>query len=125
MSQLLSGTNVPNKEKGDKLYYTEINSINNTINNSVDVLNNYLRSFCNVNLDELKDPEIQLTLEEAILKVGISRRCPGMIIRFNSSETDQWESYEYFGNSVINEDWENINNWILSDLLVELDGGVF
>lgn len=125
MSGLISGTTVPSKKLGDKLYHTDVNSINNAVNTTVAAVNNSLKSFCNVNLEEFADPTKEMLLQDAIIAVGKSRRTPGMRIRFLCSETHLWDTYDYIGKSVSKENWENQDNWMSSDQVDEIDGGEF
>jgi hypothetical protein len=125
MSGLISGTTVPSKKLGDKLYHTDINSINNTVNSTVAAVNNSLKSFCNVNLEEYADPTKEMLLQDAIVSVGKGRRTLGMRIRFLCSETHLWDTYDYIGKSVSKENWENPDNWISADQVDEIDGGEF
>lgn len=125
MSGLISGTTVPYKKLGDKVYHTDVNSINSVVNNTASAVNNSLRSFCNVNIEEYADPTKEMLLQVAIASVGKSRRTQGMRIRFLCSETHRWDTYDYISDSISKENWENPSNWISADQVDEIDGGEF
>ena len=127
MADLLITTGVAHKNTNDSLYSSEINSMNRAINNSITEINNRMKSFCNINIEELNGNfNKSLTLAEAISLIKPSRRCPGMIIKF--IEDSEWVEYEYtqIKNST-EEAWVNLLNWrkcgdIENNLI---DGGVF
>ena len=120
---LLSKTGIPEKNEGDRIYHSEINKMNGTINSIVDEINKNMKSFINVNLDCLGgNLEKGLTLKEAINLIDPTRRTPGMIIKFlNSDKT--WIEYEYFSTSL--SDWFNLDYWRKVGEIILLDGGTF
>jgi hypothetical protein len=91
------------------------------LNSFVPVINNSLRSYCNVNITNSIDTA--MTLQEAIREIHKSKRALGMRIKFLCSETGDWEVYDYSGTSL--GDWENPENWTYADQVDEVDGGEF
>ena len=116
--KLINKTGVPYKNPGDGLSAKEINAINSTVNNTVDVANVYLKDYCNANV-ELKSMTKQLTLEEATAAVPVDRRTKGMILRYLNIY-GIWTESSFVGPSVSEEDWKNGNNWAIG---TSIDGG--
>jgi hypothetical protein len=117
----VNGASVSMKKKGDPLSHTEFNSVVDALNSFVPVINNSLRSYCNVNITNSIDTA--MTLQEAIREIHKSKRALGMRIKFLCSETGDWEVYDYSGTSL--GDWENPENWTYADQVDEVDGGEF
>ena len=113
---LINKTGVPVKKPGDGLSAKEINAINSTVNNTVDVANVYLKDYCNAN-SELGVSR-QLSINEAIGCVPEDRRTKGLLLRFLSSETESWVEYSYIGSDISG--WGNLDNWAPGQTI---DGG--
>lgn len=107
--ELINKTGVPNKYSGDGLSHIELNSINSSTNKCIDGTNYLLKSFCNINV-ECNDFTRIFTLEQAINQVPVSRRSPGLRIRF-LNEKKNYVEYTYSSNSIQEEDWINVSNW--------------
>ena len=114
---LLSRTGVPVKNPGDGLSAREINAINNTVNDTVDVANVYLKDYCNANF-ELGNLERQISLYEAITAVPSDRRTYGMTVRF-LNHNGLWVTYSFLGSN-ISDDWDNEDYWVTGQII---DGG--
>jgi hypothetical protein len=117
----VNGASVSMKKKGDPLSHAEFNSVVDALNSLVPVINNSLRSYCNVNITNSIDTP--MTLQEAIEGIHKSKRALGMRIKFLCSETGGWEVYDYSGTSL--GDWENPESWTYADQVNEVDGGEF
>lgn len=104
----LSKTGVPIKSSGDSLSHQDINNINSTVNTNVTVSNYLLKNFCNLN-DEVNDYSREFSLRDAINTVPISRRKPGMKIRFLSG-AGIYSEYIYSGDDSVGS-WTDENNW--------------
>jgi hypothetical protein len=113
--ELIEKTGVPKKNPGDGLSAKEINAINTTVNNTVDVANVYLKDYCNANTE--LGISTELTLEEAISSVPEDRKSKGMVVRFLSTD-GAWVQYSYIGSNVSN--WMDIDNWAPG---TAIDGG--
>lgn len=108
--------------KGEQLTARKLQTLNDKINELVRNVNHMLMGLCDINI-ELNDFTRILELPEAISIVSQTRRMKGMKIRF-LGENETYLEYSYIGSTLKDEDWENIENWAISeDLLV--DGGEF
>lgn len=126
MSDLLVKPNVSTKKENDPLYHTDINEITGSLGRTVDEVNKRMLSECNINIEELNnDFKKSLTLSEAISKVRPTRRIPGMIIKFLSSEKNGWVEYQYTSTERSDEKWNNLNNWQELNTTAIIDGGTF
>ena len=113
----LNQTGIPEKKIGDGLSAAEVNTINTTINQAVEVSNSFLRSFCNLN-QESGDYSKTYTLSSAINSVPESRRNPGMMIRFLDKD-GKYEQFIFIGSDV--KDWQTTNLW--QPTVKSIDGG--
>ena len=108
--------------KGEQLTARKLQTMNDKINELVRNVNHMLMGLCDINI-ELNDFTRILELPEAISIVSQTRRMKGMKIRF-LGENETYLEYSYIGPTLKDKDWENIENWAISeDLLV--DGGEF
>lgn len=117
--EIIKQTGVTLKTSGDRLTSEDINQINATINHSVEVLNSYLKSFFNINV-EGGDLTKVYTLNTVVANVPVERRAPGMCVKFLDA-TKRFVSYVYSGSSVEDEEWKLISNW--KPLISSYDGG--
>lgn len=120
--ELLNKSGVPMKQAGDGLSHQDINAINSTANSAVEAINEQvLVNFCNVN-SEINDYTKSFSLMEAIEVVPVSRRRPGIKVKFLNREGN-YSEYTFSGKSaVVNEtDWKDLNLWSYS--FNSIDGG--
>lgn len=113
--ELINKTGVPIKNPGDGLSAKEINAINITVNNTVDVANAYLKDYCNANTELGTDR--QLSLLEAISSIPPARRTKGMMVRFLNA-SGFWIEYSFIGSSI--SEWDLEDNWAVGQTV---DGG--
>lgn len=116
---LLNKTGVPIKNLGEELDFQEINNMNSSINNTVNVVNSNLMDYCNVN-QEVKDYTRTFELSEAVKLVPKNRRSPGFKLKYLSSD-NSYKEYIYCNTVVTDSDWEQKDNWKLS--FNGIDGG--
>lgn len=109
------------KKAGDILYHQEINSLNNTLNSSIDTLNTQLKTTINVNL-EMGTPGTPYALRDAIKLIPSERRVPGIVVRYLDMETKYYLEYTYQGKEP-EKDWENMDMWTINGESVWIDGG--
>lgn len=126
MGNLVGTTGIGKKYDSPQLTLEEVNALNGTVNNMVPEVNNMLRNFCNVNMEELpEDPWKEMTLSEAIKKVRLARRASGMKVRF-IEKGHGWTEYEYTAiGPVTNIEWEKPENWRKTGADRKIDGGTF
>lgn len=109
---------------GQTLKASDLKTMNNSINNIIDIINNFLRGLYDLNV-ELNDFNTTFTLEQAIQRA--SRRSLGMKLRFLSTENDRnkkkYVEYSYTGTTLDDIDWRNTDNWTTS--LDVVDGGIW
>lgn len=114
---IINKTGVPEKKVGDGLNASEVNEINSTLNQGVDIINIFLKSFCNLNL-ECGDFSKVFTLSSAINAVPELRRTPGMLISFLGSNK-RYNQYIFSGSNI--EDWKTKSLW--QPIVNHIDGG--
>lgn len=120
---LLNGTDVPMKKPGDGLSHKDINNINITVNNVVDVVNKDIQNYCNIN-DEVNLPNQRFTFLDAVIKVPSSRRKNGTVIKYlDINNRHQELVFNSTSKSITEEDWVNSNNW--SYPFSVIDGGIW
>ena len=117
--ELLSKTTVSTKAQGDGLTAKDVNSINDVLNNLVDVANMYLKKYCDINL-ESNNNAAEYEFEEAVLLVPESRRSTGMKIKFRGVDGIFYE-YVYTSESLTETSWKNKDNW--NPVMTIIDGG--
>lgn len=120
MIDLIDNTNVPFKDKGDKLNAKEVNSINDAVNNCVNVINSALSNFCDVNAES--NDFNPMSLNKAIELVPENRRNTGMKIKYIDNLNGVSE-YFFTGADTDDDTWNDINNWTTG--LNIIDGGVW
>lgn len=119
---LIPKTTVTPKQPGDIITAADINSMNETINTLVAVVNGFLRKWGDANL-ESGSSKREFTLAEAALQIPIARRSVGMKLKFYTAAQGYAEFY-YKGTSIDDNSWTNIENWFPSNLgSVESDDG--
>ena len=111
---LIQRTTVEEKKPGDIITAADINSMNNTINTLVAVVNGFFFFFTDANL-EVGISKRVFTLAEAIAQVPMSRRSIGMKIKFYN-HAENYSEYFYKGNSIDDTAWYNEDNWAASNI---------
>lgn len=120
---IINKTNIPKKQVGDKLSSEDINRINSSVNQSIDAINQLLKSDCNIN-QEIGDYNKEINLSDAVEFVPKSRRSRGMCIKFLSSDTHKYITYIYQGEDTSDEEWNKSDNW--EELGFDyIDGGIW
>ena len=114
---IVNKTNVPEKKVGDGLNASEVNAINSTLNQEVEVGNSFLKSFCNLN-QECGDFSKTFSLGTAINSVPEARRSSGMTISFLGSNK-KYNQYIFSGSDI--KDWKTQSLW--SPVVSVIDGG--
>jgi hypothetical protein len=117
--ELLSKTSVKTKSQGDGLTSKDVNSINDTLNNLIDVVNAYLKKYCDVNI-ECGSSTKTFTFENAALAVPESRRNIGLKLRFRGIDNKFYE-YVFSGTNIEGEEWTKEENWL--PIMTIVDGG--
>ena len=111
---LIQKTTVEEKKPGDIITAADINSINNTVNTLVAVVNGFLRKWGDANL-EAGISKKEFTLPEAALQIPLARRSVGMKLKFfNAGQV--YAEYYYKGTALDDNSWSNPNNWFASNL---------
>ena len=101
--------------------------LKNTINSTVDVVNNILifisniTFFININ-KEFNRPNETFTIESAAALVPANRRSKGLCIKFLTSD-GCYSEYSYMSENVSNVSWVDPDNWKLNIRI--LDGGTW
>ena len=106
---------------GEVLTARKLQTLNDTINQLVRVVNDMLEGKCDLNI-ELNDFNKEFTLKEAIESVSKTRRHLGMKVRFLSSEQKKYLEYSYLGTDLDNNNWTNTDNWVMCEETL-VDGG--
>lgn len=101
MKELLKKTGL-NFSSGSRLTSNDINTMNDRINDLIELNNHLLKSIANVN-HELDTGEI-FTLEQAIEKIPESRRKEGIKVIFRGERG--WEEHIWQGT-----EWSNTKYW--------------
>lgn len=117
--ELLSKTTVSIKGQGDSLTAKDINSINNTVNSLVELMNSYLMKYCDVNI-ECKNSTKTFIFKDAAKAVPVGRRNIGLKLKYRSIDGKFYE-YVYSGTSLSEEEWLKEENWLPT--MTTVDGG--
>jgi len=125
MKNILTTTGL-NFNAGQKLSSSDLNKMNSKINELVNVMNSYLCSEINVNVEN-GELDREYELEDVLSQVPRGRRTPGIKIRFKEaigavSDPEVWSEYVYVGNNVGDFEWYSLDNWKKS-LRKIIDGG--
>lgn len=104
--ELLRGTGIDKFIVGQGLSSAIMNQLNDAINMNAEV-GNYEKTF---------------TFSEAINQVPISRRIPGIKLRFINTPTKSWAEYIFTGTD--SSEWEDEGCWNYSSSNI-IDGGEF
>lgn len=111
---LIPKTTVTHKNPGDIITAADINSINDTVNTLVAVVNGFLRKWGDANL-EAGVSKREFTLSEAAMQIPLARRSVGMKLKFfNAGQV--YAEYYYKGNTLDDNSWTNPENWFASNL---------
>jgi hypothetical protein len=111
---LIPKTTVTHKNPGDIVTAADINSMNDTINTLVAVVNGFLRKWGDANL-EAGVSKREFTLPEAALQIPLARRSVGMKLKFwNAGKV--YAEYYYKGVTLDDNSWSNPDNWFASNL---------
>lgn len=98
-------------ESGKGLKSTDLNAVNNKVNELVNIVNNMDRKEINYNAEE-GEYSVAYHLEDILDTIPESRRKPGVVIRFieqvNASKV-QWSSYYWDAKSP--DKWNNLEYW--------------
>lgn len=111
---LIPKTTVTHKNPGDIVTAADINSMNDTINTLVAVVNGFLRKWGDANL-EAGVSKREFTLPDAALQIPLARRSVGMKLKFwNAGHV--YAEYYYKGVTLDDNSWSNPDNWFASNL---------
>lgn len=119
--ELLEGTGIDKFNVGQNLSSAIINQLNDAINMNAHALNVLLKSDINLNA-EVDNYKKTFTFSEAINQVPVSRRIPGIKLRFIDTLTETWVEYIFIGSD--SSEWENEGCWNRS-LSNIINGGEF
>lgn len=108
-------------ESGQKLTASDLQKLNNTVNNIVDAVNLMLKGKVDLNI-ELGDTEKTYSLKQAIEAAKNIRRELGQKIRFRAL-SGNFVEYSYIGKDLSDMSWSTEDNWTTS--LDLIDGGEF
>ena len=111
---LIPKTTVTPKQPGDIVTAADINSMNDTINLLVAVVNGFLRKWGDANLETGSSKRI-FTLPEAALPIPLARRSVGSKLKFYVGE-GAYAEYFFIGNTIDDSSWSNPDNWFASNL---------
>lgn len=119
--ELLEGTGIDKFNVGQDLSLAIINQLNDAININARALNTLLKSNINLNA-EVGNYKETFTFSEAINQVPVSRRIPGIKLRFIDTLTKTWVEYIFIGSN--SSEWEDEGCWnhSLSNII---NGGEF
>lgn len=119
--ELLEGTGIDRFNVGQGLSSAIMNQLNDAINMNSRALNILLKSDINLNA-EVGDYKKTFTFSEAIDQVPVSRRIPGIKLRYIDTLTKEWVEYVFTGSD--SSDWmkEDCWNYSLSSII---NGGEF
>lgn len=118
MTDFLKETGLSEFSSGQSLKASDLNSLNNTINNLVKAVNSLLSNSCNFN-QEKDTPDTIYTKTEVI--ENSPRRCLGLTIKYLSGE-NTYTSITYSGKDLEDSSWKDESNWIYCE---DYDGGVW
>lgn len=119
--ELLRGTGIDKFIVGQGLSSAIMNQLNDAINMNAHALNVLLKSNINLNA-EVGNYEKTFTFSEAINQVPVSRRIPGIKLRFIDTLTKSWAEYIFTGTD--SSEWEDEDCWNYSSSNI-IDGGEF
>lgn len=111
---LIPKTTVTPKQPGDIVTAADINSMNDTINLLVAVVNGFLRKWGDANLESGSSKRV-FTLPEAALQIPLARRSVGTKLKFYVGE-GAYAEYFFNGTSIDDSSWSNPDNWFASNL---------
>lgn len=117
MDQFIKNTGL-NFVSGQALKTTDLVTINDTINQLVNAVNNLMKGIYNVNIETNNfEP---LSLQDALRRT--LRRSLGMKVRFLGVE-GKYIEYSYIGRDIDDSSWYDTSNWVGG--LIEIDGGAW
>lgn len=108
---------------GDVLTARKLQTLNDTINQLVRVVNDMLEGKCDINV-ELNNFNRSFTLKNAIGVVSRTRRQLGMKVRYFDKSQEKYLEYSYIGTDIEDDNWMNTKNWVACDETL-VDGGEF
>lgn len=108
---------------GDVLTARKLQTLNDTINQLVRVVNDMLEGKCDINV-ELNNFNRSFTLKNAIGVVSRTRRQLGMKVRYFDKSQKKYLEYSYIGTDIEDDNWMNTKNWVACDETL-VDGGEF